>query len=88
MQRSLISIGIASSERTSGTTLDVARILRHVGDEHRLAMQRGVTDDALAEPDARHVALLAVLHRDLDLELAVVVEEQDAERAVVDHAAW
>ena len=51
-------------------------------------MERRVADDALAEADARHVALLAEVQRDLDLELAVVVEQQDAERPVVDHAAW
>ena len=69
-----------------GHDLDVARILRDVRHEHRLAMERRVADDALAEPDARHVALLAEVQRDLDLELAGVVEQQDAERAVVDRA--
>ena len=47
-------------------------------------MQRGVADEPFAEPHARHFALLAVLHRELHLELAVLVEEQDAERPVVD----
>ena len=49
-------------------------------------MQRRVADEPFAEPHARHVDLLAVLHGELHLELAAVVQQQDAERAVVDHA--
>ena len=49
------------------------------------ALQVAGADDALAEADARDVALLAEVHRDLDLELAVVIEQEDAEGAVVDH---
>ena len=50
-------------------------------------MQRRVADEPFAEPDARHLDLLAVLHGELHLELAaLLVEQQDAERAVVDHA--
>ena len=67
-----------------GDDLDIARILRHIGDEHRLAMERGVADEALAELDARQIAPLAELERELDLELAGLVEQQDAERPVVD----
>ena len=66
---------------------DVARILRHVRDEHRFAMQRGVADQPLAESDPRDVDFLAKLDRHFDLELTEVVEQEDAERSVVDEAA-
>ena len=70
MQRSLMQHRDRQLGAHVGHELDVARILRDVGDEHRLAMQRGVADEPFAEPDARHVALLAELHGQLDLELA------------------
>ena len=47
-------------------------------------MQRRISDDAFTEPDARHIALLAEMDGQLDLELEVVVEDEDPERPVVD----
>ncbi len=48
-------------------------------------MQGGVTDQALAERHRRQHDLLAELHRDLHLQLAgLVVQQQDAERTIVD----
>ena len=50
-------------------------------------MQRGVADEAVPELHARHGDLVAVPHGDFHLELArLLVDEQDAERAVVDDA--
>ena len=50
-------------------------------------MERRVADEPFAEPHARHFDLLAVLHGELHLELAAfLVQQQDAERAVVDDA--
>ena len=69
-----------------GNQLDVARVLRHVGDEHRLAMERRVADQPFAQTHARDRHLLAVLHGKLHLELVIGVQEQDAEGAIVDHA--
>ena len=68
--------------------LDVARVGRYVGNVDRNFVQRRVADQPLPELDVRHVDLVAVPHRDLDLQLAgPVVNEEDAERAVVDDAA-
>ncbi len=67
-----------------GHQVDVPGILRHVGREHDFLVQRGIADQALAERHARHFDLLAVLDRQLHLQLVVVVHEQDPERAVVD----
>ena len=65
----------------------VARIGRDVLHQHRLLVQRRVADEADAKLHARHQHLVAVPHRDLHLQLAgLVVDEQDAERAVVDDA--
>ena len=48
-------------------------------------MERRVSDEPFPEPQRRHLHLLAVLHRQLHLELAaLLVQQQDAERAVVD----
>ena len=68
-----------------GNEVDVARILRDVGDEHRLLVQRRPADQPLAELHVLRLGPLAVAHRQLHLELLrVLVEQQDAERAVVD----
>ena len=53
-----------------GDERNVARILRDVGHEQRLLVQRRVPDKAFAEVYARHLHLLAVLHGVLHLELA------------------
>ena len=51
-------------------------------------MQRRVADEAFAERDLRQRDLLAVLHGDFHLELVGrLVQQQDAERAVVDDAS-
>ena len=67
--------------------LDVARILRHVRHQHRLLVQRGVADQARSELDPCGRRLIAVADGDLHLELlGLLVQQQDAEGAVVDHA--
>ena len=64
--------------------LDVARILGHVWDEHGLLVKRGVPDEARAQLHPRDGHLVAVADGDFHLELlTLLVEEQDAERAVV-----
>jgi hypothetical protein len=66
---------------------DVPRVLAHIGREDRLLVQRGIPDDALAQPHARQVLDLAVLDRVLHLEHERLrIEQQDAEGAVVDDA--
>ena len=65
----------------------VARILRHVADEHRFLVERGIADEPLAEVERRLLAALAELHRHLQFEPARgLVEQQHAEAAVVDDA--
>ena len=64
--------------------LDIARVLRDVRHEHRFLVQGRVADQAFAETDARDGDLLAVLDRQLHLELAGLVQEQDPEGAIVD----
>src|SRR5262249_10854525 len=68
--------------------LDVARIGRDVGHEHGFFVQRGVAGETGPELHARYGDLVAVANRHLHLQLAgVLVQEEDAERAVVDDAA-
>ena len=50
--------------------IDVARVLGHVRDEHRLLVERGPADEALAELHVFRLGTLAVAHRQLHLELA------------------
>ena len=50
-------------------------------------MERRIADEPFSEADARHFDFLAVLQRQLHLELAtLLVQQQDAERAIVDDA--
>ena len=66
---------------------DVARIDVHVGDQHGLAVQRGVADQSIPQLDARHRHLVAVTHGHFHLQLArLVVDEEDAESPVIDDA--
>ena len=65
---------------------DVTRVGRDVVDEHDFLVQRRVADQPAADVDRQHVRLLAVLQRHFRLQLLRrVVDEQDAEGAVVDH---
>ena len=79
---------MTSSDRTSGTTHDVAGIEGDVRNEHDLLVKRRVADEAAAHLHPRQLDLLAVAHRGLDLELLrILVEQDDAERPVVDEPA-
>ena len=67
---------------------DVTRIDRYVGDDDRLLVKRGVPDKTDAELHAREGHLVAVADCDFHLELAgLSIQQQDAEGAVIDHAA-
>jgi cellobiose-specific phosphotransferase system component IIA len=88
MQRSFSSSGNRQLRSHVGDDVDVARVLRDVGDEDRLAVQRRVAYQPLTQPHSRHFHLLAVLDGELHFEIpALLVHEQDAEGAVVDDAA-
>ena len=67
--------------------LDVARIQRHVRNQDDFLVEGGVPDQTLAEPYPRDLHPLPVLHGELDLQLVVLVEEQDAQRPVIDETA-
>ena len=71
MQRSFSSSGIASSDRTSGTSLMYRGSCETSGTSTGFLVQRGVADEAFAERHARHLDLLAVLAPRAYLELVV-----------------
>ena len=80
MQRSLSISGMTSSERTSSTHVDVARILGHVADQHRLAVQRGVADQAFGQRERAAARIASPKATEtLTLEPLLVVEQQHAE---------
>ena len=87
MQRSLIQ---HRNNELGSDVLDevyITGIFRHVGDEDRLLVERGPSDETLAELHVLRLGALAVADRQLHLELPrVLVQEQDAERPVVDQA--
>ena len=64
--------------------LDVARVARHVGDEYRFLVERGVADEPFAEAHAWDLDFLTVLDGEAHLELVGLVQQQDAEGPIVD----
>ncbi len=76
---------MASSDSDVRHQLDVPRVLRDIGYEHRLAMERGVADEPFSQAERGYPHFFSILDRQLHLELpALFVEQQDPERAVVD----